>query len=120
MVDTRILSHYIKSPLSRMLRETLEDVSPSIDRMLHHRIALLCKNLDLITEFNNEIFLLNICKGCDMQTEDAYSSKHLDLSNFGTCKCPYVKTYRSQNLLVYWFMRFKHPSELLLYKQPNS
>ena len=35
---------------------------------------------------------LNICNGCGMPTEDAYSSGHLVLSHFGTCKCSNVET----------------------------
>ena len=51
-------------------------------------------NLDLITEFdflpNCEKFPYNICNGCGMPKEDAYSSGHLVLSHFGTCRCSYV------------------------------
>ena len=53
-------------------------------------------DLDLSTEFdiwpNCKTFPWNIHKWCGMTTEDAYSSGHLVLSHFGTCKCSNVET----------------------------
>ena len=74
-------------------------------------------DLDLITEFdflpNCKRFPQNICNGCGMPTEDAYSSGHLVLSHFGTCKCSNVETNISWTCLVSGFLSFEHPSVLL-------
>ena len=60
-------------------------MTPSIDRTLHHFFTIT--DLDLITEFdflpNCARFPKNICNGCGMPTEDAYSSGHLVLSHLG-------------------------------------
>ena len=48
-----------------------------------------------------------------MPTEDAYSSGHLVLSHFGTCKCSNVETNISWTCLVSGFLSFEHPSVLL-------
>ena len=50
-----------------------------------------------------------------MPTEDAYSSGHLVLSNFGTCKCPNVETNISWTCLVSGLLSFEHPSVLLFF-----
>ena len=61
-------------------------------------------DLNLITEFdflpNCVEFPWNICNGCGMPTEDAYSSGHLVLSHFGTCMCSNVETNLSWTCLV--------------------
>ena len=44
-----------------------------------------------------------------MPTEDAYSSGHLILSHFGTCKCSNVDTNVSWTCLVSGFLSFEHP-----------
>ena len=53
-------------------------------------------DLDLITEFeflpNCAGFQQNICNGCGMSTEDAYSSVHLVQCHFVTCICSNVET----------------------------
>ena len=48
-----------------------------------------------------------------MPTEDAYSSGHLVLSHFGTCKCSNVETNISWTFLVSGLLSFEHPSVLL-------
>ena len=48
-----------------------------------------------------------------MPTEDAYSSGHLVLSQFGTCKCSNVETNISWTCLVSGVLSFEHPSVLL-------
>ena len=48
-----------------------------------------------------------------MLTEDAYSSGHLVLSHFGTCKCSNVETNISWTCLVSGLLSFEHPSVLL-------
>ena len=48
-----------------------------------------------------------------MLTEDTYSSGHLVLSHFGTCKCSNVETNFSWTCLVSGLLSFKHPSVLL-------
>ena len=48
-----------------------------------------------------------------MPTEDAYSSGHLVLSHFGTCKCSNVETNISWTCLVSGLLSFEHPSVLL-------
>ena len=58
-------------------------------------------------------FPLNICNGCGMQTEDAYSSEHLVLSQFGTCICSNVEANLSWTCLVSGLLNFEHPSVLL-------
>ena len=55
----------------------------------------------------------NICNGCGMPTEDAYSSGHLVLSHFGTCMCSNVETNLSWTCLVSGPLNFEHPSVLL-------
>ena len=62
---------------------------------------------------NYERFPKNICNGCGMQTEDAYSSGHLVLSHFGTCKCSNVETNLSWTCLVSGLLSFEHHSVLL-------
>ena len=58
-------------------------------------------------------FFQNICNGCGMPTEDAYSSGHLVLSHFGTCMCSNVETNLSWTCLVSGPLKFEHPSVLL-------
>ena len=69
-------------------------MTPSIDKILHRFLTVI--DLDLTTAFdflpNWARFQQNICNGCDMPTEDAYSAGHLVLSNFGTCMCSNVET----------------------------
>ena len=48
-----------------------------------------------------------------MPTEDAYSSGHLVLSHFRTCKCSNVETNISWTCLVSGLLSFEHPSVLL-------
>ena len=48
-----------------------------------------------------------------MPTEDAYSSGHLVLSHFGTCKFSNVETILSWPCLVSGLLSFEHPSVLL-------
>ena len=97
MVGTGILPNNMRSP-SPECYTTLSMMTtysePSIDRTLHQ--CLTVTDLDLITEFD---FLLNclrfpenICNGCGMPTEDAYSSGQLVLTNLGTCMCSNVET----------------------------
>ena len=54
-------------------------MTPSIDKTLHEFLTIT--DLDLITEFdflpNCARFPWNICNGCGMPTEDAYSTGHL-------------------------------------------
>ena len=67
-------------------------MTPSIDRALHQFLTVT--DLHLITEFdvlpNYARFPWNICSGCGMLTENAYSSGHLVLFHFGTCMCSNV------------------------------
>ena len=90
-------------------------VTPSIDKTLHQFLTIT--DLDLITEFdllpNWTRFPKNICNGCGMPTEDAYSSGHLVLSHFGTCMCSNVETTLSWTCLVSGLLNFEHPSVLL-------
>ena len=73
--------------------------------------------LHLLTEFdylpNCAMFPWNICYGCGMQTEDAYSSGHLVRSHFGTCMCSNVETNLSWTCLVFGLLSFEYPSVLL-------
>ena len=74
-------------------------------------------DLDLITKFdflpNCTRFPYNICNGCGMPTEDAFSFGHLVLSHFGTCKCSNVETNFSWTCLVSGLLSFEHPTILL-------
>ena len=45
-----------------------------------------------------------------MPTEDAYSSGHLVLSHFGTCRCSNVETNLFRTCLVSGLLSFEHPS----------
>ena len=118
------LTKQYEVPLSRMLHDILDDDhiqwTPSIDRTLHQFLTIT--DLDLITEFdflpNCARFPLNICNGCGMPTEDAYSSGHLVLSHFGTCMCFNVETNLSWTCLVSGLLNFEHPSVLLFCLQP--
>ena len=60
-------------------------------------------------------FPLSICNGCGMPTGDAYSSGHLVLSHFWTCKCSNVETNLSWTCLVSGLLSFEHPSVLLFF-----
>ena len=90
-------------------------MTPSIDRTLHQFLTIT--DLDLITEFdvlpNCARFPWNICNGCGMPTEDAYSSGHLVLSHFGTCMWSNVETNLSWTCLVSGPLNFEHHSVLL-------
>ena len=48
-----------------------------------------------------------------MPTEDAYSSGHLVLSQFGTCMCSNVETNLSWTCFVSGLLNFEYPSVLL-------
>ena len=106
MVGTGILSNNMRSPspecyttfwMMTIYSDTFHwsGITPIFDPIT---------DLDLITIFdflpNCERFPLNICKGCDMPKEDAYSSGHLVLSHFGTCKSSHVETNLSWTCLV--------------------
>ena len=68
-------------------------------------------DLDLLTECdllpNCESFPWNICNGCGMPNEDAYSSGHLVLSH--------LRSISPELVLFLDFRSFEHPSVLLLY-----
>ena len=122
MVSTGILSNNMRSPsleyyttfwMMTIYRDTLHwsGITPIFDPI---------SDLDLITEFdflpNCERFPWNICNGCSMPTEDTYSSGHLVLSHFGTCKCSHVETYLSWTCLVSGLSTFG-TSVFALYKR---
>ena len=92
-------------------------MTPSIDKTLHQFLTIT--DMDLITEFeflpNCARFPYNICNGCGMPTEDAYSSGHLVLSHFGTCMFSNVETNLSLTCLVSGLLNFEHPSVLLVW-----
>ena len=56
------------------------------------------------------MFQWNICNGCRMPTEDAYSSGHLVLSHFGTYMCSYVETNISWTCIVSGVLSFEQLS----------
>ena len=76
----------------------------------HLSLTWLFTDFDVITEY---MFPKSICNGCGMPTGDAYSSGHLVLSHFGTCKCSNVETNISWTCLVSGLLSFEHPSVLL-------
>ena len=90
-------------------------VTPSIDRRLHHFFTITDRDFNAKFTFlpNFARFPYNICDGCGMQTEDAYSSGPLVLSHFGTCMCSNVETNLSWTCLVSGLFCFAHPSVLL-------
>ena len=73
-------------------------------------------DLDVLTELdflpNCKMCPWNICIGCGIPTEDAYSSGHLVLSHFGTFKCSNVETNLSWTCLVSGLLSLEHPSVL--------
>ena len=73
----------------------------------HLFLIWLFPDFDVITEYR---FPKGICNGCDMPTGDAYSSRHLVLSHFGTCKYYNVETNLSSTCLVSGLLSFGHPS----------
>ena len=90
---------------------------PPIDQALNQflTIKLIWTLLPNLTFYPfARCFHRNICNGCGMPTEDAYSSGHLVLSHFGTCKCSNVETNTSWTCLVSGLLSFEHPSLLLL------
>ena len=78
-----------------------------IDQALHQFLPLLLIWTVLPNLTFNLIarFPYNICNGCGMPTEDAYSSGHLVLSHFGTCKCSNVETNVSLACLASGLLR---------------
>ena len=70
------------------------------------------------SEYDLKNFPWNIFNGCGMPIEDAYSSGHLVLSHYGTCKCSNVETNVSWTCLVSGLLSFEHPS-VLLFLLPN-
>ena len=110
------LTKQYEVPLSRMLHDILEDNHtqwhPPLIR--HYTNFWPFTDLDLITEFdflpNCVRFPYNICNGCGMPTEDAYSSGHLVLSHFWTCMCSNVETNLSWTCLASGLFGFEHPS----------
>ena len=75
-----------------------------------HRCALL-----LVPQWqciSSSVFY--ICNGCGMPTEDAFSSGHLVLFDFGTCMCSDVETNLSWTCLLSGLLNFEHPSVLFL------
>ena len=87
-------------------------VTPSLDLALYQFLTLLLilTLLQNLTFYLIARFLKNICNGCGMPTDDAYSSGHLVLSHFGTCKCSNVETNLSWTCLVSGLLSFEHPS----------
>ena len=118
MVGTRILPNNMRSPLPNVTRHSglwPHTVTPSLVRTLHQFFTI--NDPDLITEFdflsNCARFPWNICNGCGIPTEEAYSSGHLVMSHFGTCMCSNVETNLSWTCLVSGLLNFEHPSVLL-------
>ena len=119
MVGTGILSNSMRSP-SPDCYTTFWMMTIYIDTLHWSGITPIfysITDLDLITEFDFllycERFPWNICNGNGMPTEDVYSSGHLVLSHFRTCKCSNVETNVSWTCLVFGFLNFEHPSVLL-------
>ena len=81
------LTKQYEVPLSRMLHDILEDndIQWHPPLMRHYTNFWPFTDLDLISEFDfwPNCVKKNICNGCGMPTEDAYSSGHLILSPFG-------------------------------------
>ena len=104
MVGTGILSNNMRS---RECYTTFWMMAIYIDTLHWSGITPIfghITDLNLITEFdllpNCERFPWNICNGCGMPTEDAYSSGPVVLSHFGTCKRCNVETNTSWTCLV--------------------
>ena len=83
-------------------------------------IFVLVTDLDLIIELdilpNCGRFQWDICNGCSMPTENAYSSEHVVLSHFGTLSVHMVRSislelvlcleFRVSNINNYWYFCF--------------
>ena len=93
---------------------TLHHQFMALSLIWHHRFMTLSL-IWLLIEFDitEYRFPWGICNGCGMPTGDAYSSGHLVLSHFGTCKCSNVETNISWTCLVSGLFSFEHPSVLL-------
>ena len=105
------------SPLSNVKRHSGGwpfTVTPSIDETLHQFLTLYWSGPYYRLLSNCVRFPQNICNGCGMPTEDAYSW-HLVLSHFGTCMCSNVETNLSWTCLVSGLLSFEHPSVLLFF-----
>ena len=93
---------------------TTYTVTPSIDKILHTFLTLF--DLDLITNLTFYLiargFHRTFCNGRGMPIEDAYSSRYLVLSHYGTCKCSNIETNLSWTCLVSGLLSFEHPSIL--------
>ena len=92
--------------------------------MRYYTNFLTFTDLDLITKFDILPYgvrsMEHICNGCDMPTDDAYSSGHLVLSHLWTCICSNVETNLSWTCLVSELFSFEHPSVLLFYFEIES
>ena len=115
MVGTGILSNNMMSP-SPLCYTTFWMMTIYSDILHWSGITPIfdpITDLDLITKFDFlpiiERFPWNICNGCDMPTEDAYSSGYLVLSHFGTCKCSNVETNVSWTCIVSGLLSFEYP-----------
>ena len=106
MVSTGILPNNTRPPLLNVIRHSgwwPYSVTPSIDKTLHQFLTVT--DLDNITEFdflpNCARLPKNICNGCGIPKEDAYSSGHLVLFHFGTCMCSNVEANLSPELVLF-------------------
>ena len=107
-------------PNSRMLHDILDD-EPHLQWHLpligHTPIFDHLLIMVLITEFdflpNCTRFPWNICNGCGMPTEDAYSSGHLVLSHFRFACVLMSRPSLSWTCLVSGLYEFRNPSVLL-------
>ena len=106
MVVTGILSNDMKSPLySWMLHDILEDDhrqwhSPDITSIRHYTNFWPCYWSGPYYQIWILSFLREVSiDRCGIPTEEAYSSGHLVLSHFGTCKCSNGETNLSEFVL---------------------
>ena len=85
-------------------------VTPSIDQTLHQLWPCYCSGpyYQIWLLSYSARFPWSICNGCGMPTEDAYSSRHLVLFHFRTCKCSNVETNLSWICLVSGLLSFEH------------
>ena len=115
MVDTRILFNSIK-PLSSRIFWTTIIYNVTLHRteipLSHDIVAELYIDLKMTFLPNFERFSLNICKDCDMSTENTYSKWHPLPSHLGLAHVPLLRSVFFETFHV-----SELPSVLLFYLQ---
>ena len=119
MVDMRISSNIMKSPSPKFYM-TFCDMFIYSDTLNWSNITPifeptteldLINNFDLITKFRE--VSIEHCNGCGWPAEDACSSGHLVLSNFGLAFVLMLRPFFPKLVMSTDLLSFEHPSVLL-------